>query len=165
MYKIIGADQKEYGPITADQLRQWISEGRVNTHTKVQAAGATEWKAMAELPEFASILPRPAPPLPIHAGGAPIASSVRNSQMAIWAMVTGIMSILCCCQIIAPVSIVLGAVALSQMKHDPQLRGSGFAITGIVLGAVALLMLISSAVYFMLNPTMLQNIQNALPQP
>jgi len=27
MYKIIGADGREYGPITADQLRQWIREG------------------------------------------------------------------------------------------------------------------------------------------
>ena len=29
MYKIIGQDGKEYGPITAEQLRQWISENRV----------------------------------------------------------------------------------------------------------------------------------------
>ncbi len=84
--------------------------------------------------------------------------------MAIWAMVTGIISILCCCQILAPVSIVLGAVALSHLKNHPELRGSGFAIAGIVLGAVALLMLITSAVYLMFNPGMLQNLQNALPQ-
>ena len=28
MYKIIGGDQKEYGPIGAEQIRQWIAEGR-----------------------------------------------------------------------------------------------------------------------------------------
>ena len=65
--------------------------------------------------------------------------------MAIWAMITGIMSIVCCCQILAPVSIVLGAVALSQLKQRPEMRGSGFVIAGIVLGSVALLMLIISA--------------------
>jgi len=27
VYKIIGADGKEYGPITAEQLRRWIAEG------------------------------------------------------------------------------------------------------------------------------------------
>ena len=53
MYKIIGADQKEYGPVSADQLRQWINEGRVNAQTKALADGATEWKSLAELPEFA----------------------------------------------------------------------------------------------------------------
>ena len=48
MYKIIGADQKEYGPVSAEQLRQWIAEGRVNGQTKVQAADATEWQTMAD---------------------------------------------------------------------------------------------------------------------
>ncbi len=54
MYRIIGADGREYGPITADQLRQWVAEGRANTQTKVLVEGATEWKTVGELPEFAS---------------------------------------------------------------------------------------------------------------
>jgi hypothetical protein len=167
MYKIIGADQKEYGPISADQLRQWISEGRVNAHTKVQAADSTEWKAMAELPEFATIVPRPAPPLPRYAPGTivPHSPAAGTSQMAIWALVTGIMSVLCCCQILAPVSIVLGAVALSQLKHHPEQRGAGFAIAGIILGVIALLLLLTSIAVFVSNPSMLQNLQNSLPQP
>ncbi len=36
MYKIIGADGKEYGPVTSEQVRQWITEGRANAQTKVQ---------------------------------------------------------------------------------------------------------------------------------
>ncbi len=56
MYKIIGADGKEYGAISADQLRQWITEGRANGQTKVLADGATEWKMLSELPEFAAAL-------------------------------------------------------------------------------------------------------------
>jgi hypothetical protein len=54
MYKIIGADGNEYGPVTAEQLRQWIAEGRANAQTKVQAEGSTEWKALSEFPEFTS---------------------------------------------------------------------------------------------------------------
>jgi hypothetical protein len=56
MYKIIGADQKEYGPVTAEQLRQWVTEGRVNGQTSVQAEGATEWKPLGTLPEFGDLL-------------------------------------------------------------------------------------------------------------
>jgi hypothetical protein len=164
MYKIIGADQKEYGPITTDQLRQWISEGRVNAQTKVQIAEGAGWKSMAELPEFAAILPRAAPPLPKPAGGS-VSPSGGTSQMAVWALVTGIMSVLCCCQILAPVSIVLGAVALSQLKHHPERSGAGFAIAGIVLGVVALLIMVTAAVVFISNPALWQNFQNALPQP
>ncbi len=164
MYKIIGADQKEYGPISADQLRQWISEGRINAQTRVLPAGGTEWKTMVELPEFATILPRPAPPLPFSPIAMMTPSAGKTSQMAVWSMVTGIISILCCCQIIGPVSIILGAVALSQLKQHPEMRGSGFAIAGIVLGSIALVMLIISIVYMIFNPGVLQNLQNSLPQ-
>jgi hypothetical protein len=163
MYKIIGADQKEYGPISAEQLRLWISEGRVNAQTRVRVAEAAEWKSMAEVPEFAAILPRPAPPLPMPAGGMPAPPSGGTSQMALWAMITGIFSLLCC-QILAPVSIVLGAVALSQLKHHPERSGTGFAIAGIVLGMVALLIVLGALVYFIANPSMLPNFPNALPQ-
>lgn len=56
MYKIIGADQKEYGPVSAEQLRQWISQGRVGAQTLAQAEGATEWRAISAFPEFADVL-------------------------------------------------------------------------------------------------------------
>lgn len=57
MYRIIGADGKEYGPITAEQVRQWVAEGRANAQTKVLPEGATEWRALAEFPELAAAAP------------------------------------------------------------------------------------------------------------
>ena len=53
MYKIIGVDQKEYGPITGEQLRFWITEGRVNAQTRACADGATEWKPLGSFAEYA----------------------------------------------------------------------------------------------------------------
>ncbi|MGA2139257.1 MAG: DUF4339 domain-containing protein [Verrucomicrobiia bacterium] len=58
MYKIIGADGREYGPVTTEQLRQWIREGRASAQTKVQAEGATEWKTLGDFSEFADMLGR-----------------------------------------------------------------------------------------------------------
>lgn len=52
MYRIIGADQKEYGPITAEQIRQWITEGRVNAQTQACLEGTQEWKPLGMFPEF-----------------------------------------------------------------------------------------------------------------
>jgi hypothetical protein len=60
MYKIIGSDQKEYGPISADQMRQWIAEGRVNAQTQVLPEGAAAWQALGAVPEFAAAF-TPAP--------------------------------------------------------------------------------------------------------
>jgi uncharacterized membrane protein len=70
MYKIIGADQKEYGPITGDQIRQWIAEGRVNAHTRARAEGAVEWQPLSAFAEFAGALGVPSTPPPFS-GGAP----------------------------------------------------------------------------------------------
>src|ERR1039458_4769814 len=69
MYKIIGADQKEYGPVTADQIHAWITEGRVNGQTSIWVEGATEWKPLATVPEVAPLLPSKPPvlsPLPSY---------------------------------------------------------------------------------------------------
>ncbi len=65
MYRIIGADQKEYGPVTAEQLRQWIVEGRADGRTLVRAEGGA-WKPLSTFSEFADALraQSPAPPLP-----------------------------------------------------------------------------------------------------
>ena len=56
-YRIIGADGREYGPITAEQLKQWIAENRANAQTRVRPEDAAEWRTLGELPEFATLLP------------------------------------------------------------------------------------------------------------
>jgi uncharacterized membrane protein len=65
MYKIIGADGKEYGPVNTELLRQWIAEGRLNAQSRVQPEGSPDWKTVGELPEFADLFrtaqPGPAP--------------------------------------------------------------------------------------------------------
>ena len=64
MYKIIGVDQKQYGPVSADEMRQWIAEGRVNAQTLLQAEGQTDWRPLSSFPEFATVaqsLPSGAP--------------------------------------------------------------------------------------------------------
>lgn len=55
MYKIRGGDGNEYGPVTADALRQWIAERRANAETLVQREGTTMWQVLGSLPEFADV--------------------------------------------------------------------------------------------------------------
>ena len=56
MYKIIGGDQKEYGPVTADELRRWIAEGRLGGQSLVRAESEGGWLPLASFPEFAEAL-------------------------------------------------------------------------------------------------------------
>lgn len=61
MYKIIGIDGRQYGPVTTEQLRQWLAQSRVNAQTMVQPEGSLDWKALGTLPEFASDFRTPPP--------------------------------------------------------------------------------------------------------
>ena len=65
MYKIIGGDRKVYGPVSDNELRRWISEGRLNGQSLVQPEGAAEWTPLASLPEFAEALGVPPGPAPV----------------------------------------------------------------------------------------------------
>ncbi len=55
-YRIVGADGRTYGPVNADQLRQWIAEGFANEQTWVPAEARSNWKQLADFPEFADVL-------------------------------------------------------------------------------------------------------------
>ena len=59
MYKILGGDGKEYGPVSVETLQQWINEGRANAQTQVQAEGSTEWIAMGQVPDFIPLFAAP----------------------------------------------------------------------------------------------------------
>jgi TM2 domain-containing membrane protein YozV len=59
MYRIVGKDGLQYGPVTAEQLRAWIAENRANAQTLAQAEGSQEWKPLAAFPEFAADLKPP----------------------------------------------------------------------------------------------------------
>lgn len=72
MYKIIGGDQKEYGPVSADQIRQWIAEYRLDAQSKVQAEGSAEWKLLAAFPEFSDALAVHTKKQPAGQGATPL---------------------------------------------------------------------------------------------
>ena len=90
-------------------------------------------------------------------------AAAKSNQMALWAMVTGIISLLCC-QVLGPLPIVLGIVALSQIKRNPQQTGSGFAIAGIVLGILSLIIAVVGISILIAFPQYLTNLQNSFPQ-
>ncbi len=77
MYKIIGADGQQYGPVSADQVRRWVTEGRAGPETLLQAEGSPEWKALKLVPEFAGELRTP-PLVPGAAGVPPVNPAVAQ---------------------------------------------------------------------------------------
>jgi len=92
MFTILGSDGKEYGPVTADKLREWIAGGRANGQTKVRRAGETEWKLLAEIPELAqpgSGGDLPPPATAVAGTPGPVAAAVPQSHPVIPVPMTG----------------------------------------------------------------------------
>ena len=93
----------------------------------------------------------PPPPPPQHAGAQPAAG--QQNQLALWAMITGIAAIVLIWipyVSIAGLLAAIAAVVLGIMGNNKAKvlggAGRGQAITGIVLGAVALALFIIAIV-------------------
>ncbi|HEY2953184.1 MAG TPA: DUF4190 domain-containing protein [Verrucomicrobiae bacterium] len=139
MFKVLGSDQKEYGPISGDQLRQWIAQGRVNGQTRVQAEGGAEWKSLAEFPEFGAALnsaPRPA--AMTGAGGV----GPQKSGLAVTSLVLGILGVIGCTILTGIPAIITGHIAHSRAKREPGLfGGAGMALGGLIMGYLSFAMI------------------------
>lgn len=147
MYLIIGADGQQYGPVSADQMRQWIGEGRINAQTMAAAQGESQWKPVGSFPEFAGLLSGAAGvgSAP-NQYGAPQYSTPKQSAngLAIAGMSLGIASLvfICCCIYLSPLlalaGTILSGISLAQIRKDPSKSGKGMAITGLITSLVAL---------------------------
>ena len=141
MYKIQGSDGREYGPVTAAVLRQWLAEGRANGATRVLPEGAAEWRTIQELPEFAgSPVPPPrAAPAPAADSGLNKLIPYRNS-LALAAYYCGIFSLIPCLGLVlGVVALVLGVMGWRKYCAQPACGGSVHAWVGIVLGGLCAL--------------------------
>ena len=151
MYRIIGADGKEYGPITASQVLQWITEGRANAQTRAVLEGTTDWKPLTEFAEFSQAFvttpgpaaaPSPAAPTPIQ-----VAPVRKANPLALTGMILGIISMpfTCCCYGLPfnVVGLILSIIALTQIRQDPlNQEGKGMALAGLILSIVSIILAI-----------------------
>lgn len=138
MYRIIGADGRQYGPVSADQIRRWIVEGRANAQTQMFAEGGAEWKMLSTFPEFANSFATQAPPTINPVTGSHLRAT---NSFAVWGLVFGILAVVCCCPkiVFGALGLIFSLVGLSQINERPDIyEGRGYAIAGIVLSALGL---------------------------
>jgi len=116
MFKIIGGDGKEYGPVSAEQLHEWVRDGRANAQTLVQAEGSTEWKPLGQFPEFAQAASATMPP--------PVVMSQPKPNIPNY-LVPAVLSTICCCLPFGIVAIIFAAQVNTKLQ------------AGDILGATA----------------------------
>lgn len=139
MYKLLGADKTEYGPVSADIVRDWIKQGRVNGRTQAQLEGETEWKPLSAYAEFASAFANSAaPPPPLPSTNAPTA---QFSGLAIASLIFGVLGFVTF-GLTALVGLVLGIVGMVKISSSRgTLKGHGLALAGTIVSGFFLLLL------------------------
>ena len=140
MYKIVGADGKEYGPVTLEQLQQWAGQGRLSATTQVQNAATGEWRAAADCPEISGFLAVRVP-TPGAIGALP-ATGGEKKGLAIASFVLGLGSFVFCLSVLGGIpAIILGHIAHARARRSPaEYGGAGFAVAGLVLGYLSVVL-------------------------
>src|SRR6266700_3790882 len=143
MYFVIGVDQREYGPVSSDDVRTWIAQGRLSARSLARPDQTVGWRPLLDFPEFAQALAQAAPP----AYSSPVpAQPPADNNMALASLILGCVSLVCC-QPLAIVGLILGLVALSQGKGHPKKGGRGLAIAGVAVSIAALVLFGAFAVF------------------
>ena len=57
MFSILGGDGKEYGPVSVDQVKRWLAEGRANLDTQVRRVGEELWRRLGDCGEITGNVP------------------------------------------------------------------------------------------------------------
>lgn len=145
MYKILASDGNEYGPISADEVRQWIAENRVEKKTPVMAEGAPDWVFLESLPEFATafgLRPPGPPPIPPSARAAKSDDGLNaiipyKNARALVAYYLGVFSVIPPAGALLGIpALVLGILGLRFRRRNPEAGGAVHAWLGIVLGGL-----------------------------
>ena len=142
-YEIIGGDNRAHGPVTGEELCDWIRQGRAGRNTMIRPSNTEAWRPISTFPEFSGPL-RGMPWIPLYQ------PTPKVHGLAVASLVLGLISL-----VIAGIGLLTGVpaaicghAALRAIKDDPtEYGGSGMAIAGLITGYIGLLI---SGVMFIL---------------
>jgi len=123
MFTLIGADGKEYGPVTIGHVIEWIRDGRANLQTKAKLDREDVWRTLGDFPEFGGRPAAVAPVPPVLAEDTvPEPATAVRENASRWvrlpaAMIDGILKTLCYLPITLPLTRTVMAEALSGQQR------------------------------------------------
>ena len=132
----IHRNNEQLGPFTEAEVKAQLAAGTISPQDHVWWQGQEGWIPLAQ----SSLMTTPAPAVPgapvaPTAASTPVAAAGKTSQLAIWALVCGCLSLLCGIFASIP-AIILGHMGRSEIKKNPALSGGGMALAGMILGYV-----------------------------
>ncbi len=122
-------NNQQLGPYTAAEVRSQIAVGALSVLDHVWWQGQKDWVPLGESPVIAGNFEVPGPD-PTQPARKPLTGM---SPRAIGALVCGLFSFLFSIFTAIP-AIVLGHLALREIKRNPGRKGRGLALTGLIIG-------------------------------
>jgi preprotein translocase subunit YajC len=158
-YTIIGGDQKPYSSVTADDIRRWIGDSRLNGQSLAKEENDTEWRPLSAFPEFADVLAASSAPPPPFSSPTTAASDGHDAALqlvkgpAIGLKVTAILGlVLVAAGLVMNIMTLGGFQIFPQQINDPQMQKLLSSLSGglgivqnIIGGVVGVIVLIGAA--------------------
>ena len=120
-----GAAEQRIGPVSIEQLRALYAAHQITPQTMCWSAGMPQWVAAGTLPFLQ----------PTDSAGLNLLLPIGpQSGLAIAAGYLGLFSLIL--GVTAPLGVILGVLALRDLRDHPEKRGKGRALTGIIIGGL-----------------------------
>ncbi len=157
----INRNNQQLGPFTEAEIRAQLTSGAISLQDYVWWEGQVTWLPLGQTALAGGATP-PVPPPPTP--GAPVIHSVTTttestSPLAIWSLVCGCLTLLCGLFAAIP-AIILGHLALGDIKKHPARPGRGLALAGLVIGYIMTVLSIAAlAAYMSFLPAILKAVK------
>jgi hypothetical protein len=163
----IHRNNQQLGPFTEAEVKAQLASGAISLQDHVWWQGQANWMPLGQSPlaaTLSSTSPGSAPmvPSPLPGTTAVAYTTVQEpSKLAIWALVCGCLTLLCGLLASIP-AIILGHLALGEIKKNPNRTGRGMALAGLIIGYVMTLLSIGAiALYISMAPAILEQVKEA----
>lgn len=164
MFLVIAENGKHYGPLTTEQVQDWLQKGWLTSKSKIKDEDQTDWKTIADHPSITQshALPKTEktpPPSIQHEEATPLETKPHStntfqkilqhipmeianwSTLAIASIFFGAISIFW--KGILPIAaIILGHFAFFNIKKNSERKGRPLAIGGLALGYLTLAIIV-----------------------
>jgi hypothetical protein len=151
----VARDGKQLGVFSLEEINRQLAAGTLNLSDQAWYEGAAGWAALSTVPGVSAAVSASAPQVfPTPAPGAPmtLAPQRKIEPLAIMALVFGGIGVFgFCCGLFlmaAVAGVVCGHLALSKIKANPELEGHGLALSGLIIGYIAIASWLIWVVFF-----------------
>jgi hypothetical protein len=135
---LVRRGSEQFGPYPFDDLRRYTLDGRFRPADMTWCPGMPAWEPLAQVLQRRGVA-LPPPPRGDSNESLKWVLPVGRSGFAIAAGYLGLFSILI---LPAPIALVIGILALRDLKKNPALGGAGRAWFGIIAGGLGTLFLV-----------------------